>query len=197
MTGPAPSQPLTLRLSARCDAGEVRAAVQQIHRFLEKQGWSNDDLMSFDLALVEAGNNAVRYAEGEGRAKPILLEMICEEDRVEFRVHDNTPGFEWPKTIELPAQESESGRGIYLINKLMDWAGYFRGTGENILIMRKRRPAALAKKSGAGNVAAAWVEDEHVINDMVEELSSCYECLSAIFRYTSEEGRTGNLKEFA
>src|SRR5580704_665828 len=119
MTGPAPSQPLTLRLSARCDAGEVRAAVQQIHRFLEKQGWSHDDLMSFDLALVEAGNNAVRYADEAGRAKPILIEAICGEGEVEFRVHDHTPGFEWPKKIELPEQESESGRGIYLIHKLM------------------------------------------------------------------------------
>lgn len=197
MTGPsASSQPVTLRLSPGCDAGEVRAAVQEIHRFLEKQGWGNEDLMSFDLALVEAANNAVRYAEEEGRKQPVLLETICEEGQVEFRVHDHTPGFEWPKTIELPAQESESGRGIYLINKLMDWAGYFRGPGENILAMRKARPAGATKKPSPAN-ATPRAEDERVIGDMVEELSSCYECLAAIFRYTNEEGKTGSLKEFA
>src|SRR5579862_1240647 len=96
MTGPAASsQPLVLRLYPGCDAGEVRAAAQQIHGFLAGQGWSNDELMSFDLALVEAGNNAVRYADEAARAQPILIETVCEEQQVEFRVHDHTPGFEW------------------------------------------------------------------------------------------------------
>jgi serine phosphatase RsbU (regulator of sigma subunit)/anti-sigma regulatory factor (Ser/Thr protein kinase) len=195
MTGPAASsRPPTLRLSAGCDAAEVRDAVQQMHRFLKEQGWPEDDLMSFDLALVEAGNNAVRYADEAGQKQPILIEAVCEEKQVEFRVHDHTLGFEWPKTIKLPPPESESGRGIYLIHKLMDWAGYFRGPGENILIMRKGRPTSTLM---AAKERPTPAEDERAMTDMVEELSSCYECLSAIFRYTSEEGKTGSLKEFA
>ena len=195
MTGPAASSPPpTLRLSPGCDAAEVREAVQQVHRFLKEQGFTEDDLMSFDLALVEAGNNAVRYADEAGQKQPILIETICEEKQVEFRIHDHTQGFEWPKTIELPPPESERGRGIYLIHKLMDWAGYFRGPGENILIMRKSRAAAVLKPGGA---IAKPAPDEHAVSDLVEELSSCYECLSAIFRYTSDEGKSGNLKEFA
>jgi serine phosphatase RsbU (regulator of sigma subunit)/anti-sigma regulatory factor (Ser/Thr protein kinase) len=185
-----------LRLSPGCDAGEVRAAVQQLHLFLKEQGWDDDDLMSFDLALVEAGNNAVRYADDAGRKQPILVEAICEEKQLEFRVHDHTAGFEWPRKIELPPPDSESGRGIYLIHKLMDWVGYFRGPGENILIMRKARTAPV-KRAGSGATAPSPAEQERAISELVEELSSCYECLSAIFRYTSEGGKTANLKEFA
>src|SRR5271154_4626925 len=108
MTGPvASSQPATLRLSPRCDAAEVRTAVLEIHRFLAGMGWSTEDLNSIDLALVEAGNNAVRYVKEPGRNRPVIMESVCEPDRVEFRVFDHTPGFEWPQRAELPASESE------------------------------------------------------------------------------------------
>ena len=40
-------------------------------------------------------------------------------------------------------------------------------------------------------------ESEQVIRDMAEELSSCYESLSAIFRCSSELGKTNDLEEFA
>ncbi len=196
MSGPAsPSQPAVLRLSPGCDVAEIRFAIEDAHHFLKKQGWKAEDLMSFDLALVEAGNNAVQYANEEGRKQRILIEVICEEKQVEFRVHDHTPGFEWPKKIELPPPESESGRGLYLIQKLMGWVGYFRGPGENILVMRKSVPEGM--KPPAAPTPATRAEDEQAMSEMVEELSSCYECLSAIFRYTTEGGKSGDLKEFA
>ncbi|MDB6108677.1 MAG: putative Phosphoserine phosphatase, partial [Pedosphaera sp.] len=47
------------------------------------------------------------------------------------------------------------------------------------------------------NQARKLAENEQVISEMVEELSSCYESLSAIFRYSTDQGKTGSLKEFA
>ncbi len=195
-------QPIVLKLSARCDLGEARTAVQTIHDFLAEQGWGEDDLISFDLALVEACNNAVKYAGEAGRRQPIVVETICEAIQVEFRVHDHTPGFVWPEKIKLPDPESESGRGLYLITTLMDHAGYFRGQGENMLIMRKSRPRqgtgiALAQARDAEDPARKLAGNERVISDLVEELSSCYESLSAIFRYGTIQGETRSLKEFA
>lgn len=198
----ASSRPLSLRLSLGCDLEEVRIAVQTIHGFLTEQGWTENDLMAIDLALVEACNNAVKYIDDNGRGQPIELEAIADAGRAEFRIHDHTPGFEWPAKFELPDPLSESGRGLYLINSLMDYAGYFRGRGENILILRKARagqtaaPAAPNSDSLAG-YARKLAENERLISDMVEELSSCYESLSAIFRYTAEQAKSGSLKEFA
>ncbi|MDB6021822.1 MAG: Protein serine/threonine phosphatase [Pedosphaera sp.] len=135
------SSPATLKIAFRCDLREVRATVAAIHDFLAKQGWSADDLMSFDLALVEACNNAIKYAREPARALPVELEASSSATQVEFRLHDHTPGFDWPARIELPPPESESGRGLYLINAVMDYAGYFRGQNENMLILRRNRPA--------------------------------------------------------
>jgi serine phosphatase RsbU (regulator of sigma subunit)/anti-sigma regulatory factor (Ser/Thr protein kinase) len=198
----ASSRPLSLRLSLGCDLDEVRIAVQTVHGFLAELGWAENDLMSIDLALVEACNNAVKYTDDTGRNQPVEMEAIADAGHVEFRVHDHTPGFEWPKKFELPDPLSESGRGLYLIHSLMDYAGYFRGRGENILIMRKARlgrnalPVAASADSLAG-YARKLAENERLINDMVEELSSCYESLSAIFRYTAIQAKSGNLREFA
>ncbi|MDB6112401.1 MAG: Protein serine/threonine phosphatase, partial [Pedosphaera sp.] len=201
-TSAAFSRPVILRLSLECDLPAVRAAAQTVHGFLAEQGWTADDLMSLDLALVEACNNAVRYADDAGRKRPIGLEVISEAGQVEFRVHDHTPGFEWPEKISLPAPESEGGRGLYLISSLMDSAGYFRGRGENTLVMRKVRSthgqtSLTGTAASPENQARKLAENEQVISEMVEELSSCYESLSAIFRYSTDPGKTGSLKEFA
>lgn len=133
------SRPALLKVSFKCDLHEVRAAVAAVHDFLAKEGWNAEDLMSFDLALVEACNNAVQHARGKKRALPVLLEAESDTVQVEFRVRDHTPGFDWPEKIELPPADSENGRGLYLITTLMDEAGYFRGQEENILIMRRSR----------------------------------------------------------
>jgi anti-sigma regulatory factor (Ser/Thr protein kinase) len=193
MTGPVTTvhQPNVMQVTLHCDVAHVRPAVQMAHDFLAKQGWQENDLMSFDLALVEACNNAIKYAGESGRQRPVVLEAICQPAQVEFRVHDHTPGFAWPKQIALPEPESESGRGLYLINSLSDYAGYFRGQDGNVLVMRKNRRqsagnSVAAKISGSG--ATVRNENERIINDLVEELSSCYESLSAIFRYSADHG---------
>ncbi len=198
----APSRPSVLRLSPACDLGEVRVAVQTAHGFLAREGWSDDDLTSFDLALVEACNNAVKYSGPSGRNQPVGLEIISEPGGVEFRIHDHTPGFDWPEKVKLPPPDSERGRGLYLITTLMDSARYYRGRDGNLLIMRKSRLVAAQSKPTVATEAAAnpdrrLAEDERVIGEMVEELSSCYESLAAIFRYSAEQGRGGDPAEFA
>jgi hypothetical protein len=59
-----------------------------------------------------------------------------------LRITDHTAGFQWPAEAILPASECESGRGLFLIASLMDYANYFRGAGENVLVIRKRRLSA-------------------------------------------------------
>ena len=198
-SSPAFARPVTLRRTLACDLAGVRPAVQTVRGFLAEQGWGEGDLMSFDLALAEACNNAIEYTVGAGRDQPITVEVLSDASHVEFRIHDHTPGFDWPETIKLPPTDSESGRGLWLIASLMNYAGYFRGRGENILVLRKSRPsvAPIVKPRPEPERAADATEKDAIISDMVEELSSCYESLSAIFRYSGELGQTGSLKGFA
>lgn len=138
----AQSRSATMKLSFKCDLSEVRPAVAGVHDFLAKEGWNPDDLMSFDLALVEACNNAIQYVSPSEREFPVAVEASSSTNDVEFRVHDHTPGFELPARVELPPPDSEHGRGLFLMKEIMDYVAYFRSKNGNILIMRRARTAA-------------------------------------------------------
>jgi anti-sigma regulatory factor (Ser/Thr protein kinase) len=142
------SRPAVLRFALPCDLKQIRQAVQTVHQFLDEQGCDEQSLSACDLALVEACNNAIKYAQETYGETPVLVEVLCSEDLIEVRITDHTPGFDWPKRVELPDPESESGRGLYLIQTLMDSAAYFRGVGENILVLRKSCPIAGTNGSG-------------------------------------------------
>ena len=136
------TRPAVLRLALPCDLNQVRHAAQTVHQFLVEQRCDEQVLSACDLALVEACNNAIKYALDTAQDVPVMVEVICVEGLIELRVTDHTPGFNLPKKVELPSADSESGRGLYLIQTLMDGANYFRGQGENILVLRKSCPAA-------------------------------------------------------
>ena len=52
---------------------------------------------------------------------------------------DHTAGFDWPQQAALPEADRENGRGIYLIQSLMDSSEYLQAPRENTLILRKTR----------------------------------------------------------
>ncbi len=189
---PGATRPAALRFEVPCELGQVRHAAQTVHRFLAEQGCDDQILSACDLALVEACNNAIKYAPESSRAKPILVEATSGDGFVELRITDHTLGFEWQERIELPDPESESGRGLYLVQSLMDDASYLRGRGRNTLVLRKSRPV-----SPAGSPSAAPLDNDRLITGLLEELSSCYESLSAIFRYGTDQNKITDLKRFA
>lgn len=158
------SRPAVLRLAIACDFGRVREAAQIVRRFLAKQGCDEEVLMACDLALVEGCNNAIKHAASAARAQPVKLEAMCSPAEVELRITDHTPGFTWPKSAELPDSESESGRGLYLMQSLMTATDYLRGSEENVLVLRKARPPG-------GVPSAPQLAQELEIARMVQQAS--------------------------
>src|SRR2546429_5858879 len=193
------SRGVALRLSLACDLTEVRLAILAVRGFLTEQGLAEKDLTKCELALAEACNNAINHAADGSKA--IEIEVICNAAKVELRVNDHTPGFDWPQRVQLPDSESERGRGLYLIQSLMDSSAYFRGAGENSLWMCKNRPlqtgSVTLPPANLEELNRRLAESEQIINDMAEELSSCYESLSAIFRFSAEQGKSISLENFS
>lgn len=128
-----------LRLELACELAQVRPTAEAVRRFLAEQGCEQNEAIDCELALVEACNNAIEHCGAKGREKPVLVEILCDAQCTEMRVTDHTSGFDWPERLSLPAADSESGRGLFLIQSVMDYAGYFRGQGENILVIRKNK----------------------------------------------------------
>ncbi|PYK59548.1 MAG: hypothetical protein DME21_12920, partial [Verrucomicrobia bacterium] len=195
------SRGVALRLSLACDLTEVRPAILAVRGFLTEQGLAEKDLTKCELALAEACNNAINHAADGAKSKAIEIEVICNAAKVELRVNDHTPGFDWPQRVQLPDSESERGRGLYLIQSLMDSSEYFRGAGENSLQMCKNRPSqtgsVILPPANPEELNRRLAESEQIISDMAEELSSCYESLSAIFRFSAEQGKSISLENFS
>lgn len=131
--------PVLLRLELACDLSQVRPIAVAAHRFLRENGCSENESLDFEMALVEACNNGVQHAVPNARHKPLLLELQCGANSIELHLTDHTAGFDWPEQAPLPEPDAESGRGVYLIQSLMDECRYERGKGANTLILRKTR----------------------------------------------------------
>src|SRR2546430_1093672 len=98
-------------------AANANSFRDQVRGALAERGLALADLTACELALAEGCNNAINYAREV--AQPIEIEVTCSPAKVEFRINDHTPGFNWPARVELPEPESERGRGLYLIQSLM------------------------------------------------------------------------------
>jgi anti-sigma regulatory factor (Ser/Thr protein kinase) len=199
MTDQAGESRVGLRLTLGCELGAVRPAVSRACDFLVTQGLGPDEVSACELVLVEACNNAIEHAEESLRGLPVVIEVDCGDEEVELRVWDHTAGFAWPRVVELPPDDSEDGRGLYLIQSLVDDADYVRGSKANCLVVRRRTRGALeggGLAMEAGELGRRLAESERIISDMADELSSCYESLSAIFRHSGEQGGSVGVRDF-
>jgi serine phosphatase RsbU (regulator of sigma subunit)/anti-sigma regulatory factor (Ser/Thr protein kinase) len=168
---------------------EVRPAAQEIAAFLAEQNCNHDEMTACGLALAEACNNAIHYAPSEARSFPIRIETQVTRDAIEIRVTDHTHGFDWPKEIALPEPGRESGRGLFIIHSVSDRAGYLRGQNQNVLFFRHVRTSRPREIELAPR--------DSVTEQLIDEVSSCYESLAAIFRHSAAAHADTQFQTFA
>jgi serine/threonine-protein kinase RsbW len=97
-----------------------------------------------ELALQEALANAVVHGCEEDPCKEVQISVGCDKQRgVLVVVRDPGGGFDpdqLPSPVIGEAIFEDHGRGIFLINRLMDEVDFRKGGAE--IRMRKRGPAA-------------------------------------------------------
>ena len=189
---------ICLRVESACEFTAVRAAVAHVGGWLAEKGFSEAELGAWELALVEAANNAVKYADASARQLPVVLEISAGERDVEVRVTDHTAGFDWPQEIKLPDENAERGRGLYLMKSLTEEIFYLRHPGQNVLVLRRARPAATTEIfPDPAQLQQKLADAETALTDMTSELATSCESLVALFRYSSELGTQTDLQEFS
>jgi serine phosphatase RsbU (regulator of sigma subunit)/anti-sigma regulatory factor (Ser/Thr protein kinase) len=190
------------RVEFRCDLHEARVATRILRAFLAEQGLDESEQFNCELCLAEACNNAVQYVSPARAHLPVSAEAICHPASVELRVTDHTEGFVLGERRAEISPERENGRGLFIIQALMDEVRYLHGPGENVLVMRKTRTSQQHRPDDA---ASATLEDarrqlescQQTISGMARELCFRSESLAAIFRCCTELGRTSDLEGFA
>ena len=175
-----------------CDLHAVGAMCGEAREFFTRAGLIPGEIDAWEVVLAEAANNAVNYVGPEGGQLPIRVDLVATPGEVEVRVTDHTPGFDFPEKAELPPDDFESGRGIFLMQSLTDESCYLRGRRENCLVLRKGRGVRDEAAGGARAQAPAADTGEELrearrtLDLMTEELASSYESLAAIFRFSAE-----------
>jgi len=194
---PRAEQRTSLRVETACEFSAVRAGVSQISAWLNELGLNEADLGAWELALIEGGNNAVKYATPQGKQLPVIFDLTAGAHDIEARITDHTPGFDWPVEIKLPEPDAEHGRGLYLMQSLSDSITYFRQADQNALVLRRSRPFTQRVLPDIGELQRRLTDAETALNDMTAELAANYESLVAVFRYSSDIGAHADIREFS
>ncbi|MEU6479975.1 ATP-binding protein [Streptomyces sp. NPDC047017] len=114
----APTGQFTIRLSATPRGARLarRLAAQQ----LAEWGWGYDTEASETAALLvaELAANAVRHGRVRGRDFRLTLTFYAADPALRIEVTDARPDHRPPPTLPQPSPDTESGRGLLLVEAL-------------------------------------------------------------------------------
>lgn len=130
-----------LDLVIDADPALIPTVTDGVLEMLARRGWSETELMGVELALTEALANAIRHGCGGDPSKQVQCCVTVDEDgEVVILVRDPGRGFD-PKAVPDPLHPDNvlkaSGRGIFLINELMDDVAY---TDEGRQVEMRKKP---------------------------------------------------------
>jgi serine/threonine-protein kinase RsbW len=126
------------RVAGRLDA--LSPAVEQVMAEVRAMECSAGKEFEIETALREALSNAIRHGCGNDPTKTVEVCVACDESRgMIIVVRDPGPGFD-PAALPSPTHGlnlyRHHGRGIYLINQLMDEVSFDRGGTEIRMLKR-------------------------------------------------------------
>ena len=107
--------------------------------------FDEETLEQVNLAIVEAGTNAIRHGNGNNPEKTTQFRFRIEEDRLIVFVKDSGTGFD-PEDVGDPLSPENfmkpCGRGIFLMHALMDEVEYTidEDCGTEVRLVKYRNP---------------------------------------------------------
>jgi serine/threonine-protein kinase RsbW len=111
---------------------------ENIARTLRNYGGDREKLAyDLNLVLTEAMANAIHHANVGDPAKEVHIEISIVAQQLIIKVFDFGQGFDIEKYFEPSHPLDESGRGIYLINTIMDNMTYKASEDGHVLEMTK------------------------------------------------------------
>ena len=122
------------------DVNLISPVVEEIMRVVKEMGCAEGQEFDIELALREALANAIKHGGRNDPSKQIECCVACDRDRgMLIVVRDPGRGFD-PDELPSPVQGknlfSTHGRGIFLINQLMDEVRFEKGGTEIHMIKR-------------------------------------------------------------
>jgi serine/threonine-protein kinase RsbW len=129
-----------LKLEVPGQIGAISPAVDEVLAVIDRMGCAAGKEFEVETSVREALANAIRHGCERDPDKKVQVCVACDDSRgMLIVVRDPGPGFDVesiPNPVEGENLFSQGGRGIFLINELMDDVSYEKGGTE--IRMRKR-----------------------------------------------------------
>jgi len=131
---------LKLNITMAADQAAVDSVVQRVMDVIREKDCAEGRDNAIELALSEALANAVVHGAKSDASKIVECDIACDANRsLLIVVRDPGDGFD-PATIPSPVRGqnlySGHGRGVYLINQLMDEVKFLKNGTEIHMIKR-------------------------------------------------------------
>ena len=121
--------------------------ISQLHEYIDNiaqdAGLDKSMAMSLDLAIEEAVVNVMNYAYPHDSKGTVNIVTMVDDEWLSFVISDSGMPFD-PTAAELAditltaSERPIGGLGIFLVRQLMDFVGYERKDGKNILTVKKK-----------------------------------------------------------
>jgi len=115
----------------------IDVACEWLRSLTPVQCLKTEEQFQLELCLVEVITNIISHAYGDTGKGYVNIICLSEKSTLKFKIADSgRPMLSMPKG-ELPRSYSQSGRGWYIILKLMDKVEYYRRRTTNVTILTK------------------------------------------------------------
>lgn len=130
-----------LNMIIPADPRAVPPVTEGLAQLLKEKGWADDQIMGVELAVTEALTNAIRHGCNNDPTKHVQCIVTSDEPgQIGIVIRDPGPGFDSSQVANPLDPENllkAGGRGVFLINQLMDEVEFNDGGRE--VEMRKRK----------------------------------------------------------
>lgn len=140
-----------MNITVPAEPASIPRVSEGVKQLLEGKGWAEEQIMPVELALDEALANAIRHGCMDDPTKQVQCIVTTDgAGDVVIAVRDPGPGFE-PAAVPNPLEGENvfkgSGRGVFLINQLMDEVDFADG-GREVQMKKRRGSSAAARVTG-------------------------------------------------
>lgn len=125
----------------KSDSGSVKESSSRILKDIEGCGIGEKEAFDIKLCVEEAVRNAIVHGNKSDPKRHVRMKYWLDGDALSIEIDDEGAGFDH-SAVDDPTKEKNllrnSGRGVFLIKKLMDNVEY-NAKGNKIIMVKKIR----------------------------------------------------------
>jgi serine/threonine-protein kinase RsbW len=108
---------------------EIEPVIREISVYLMSEGVDPGILQDIKLVIEEAIINAVKHGNKFKENLRVMIGFECSKEKIRIYVQDEGKGYDYHRIPDPTLDENidkESGRGVFLVKKLMDEVNFNR-----------------------------------------------------------------------